>query len=327
MTDTQISPRERGERRGHLLAAVREFFTDSGFLEVDTPVALTSPAPEIHIEAPMTELSYLNHQRRRFLQTSPELPMKRVLASGLPRIYQLTSAFRNHDYSDIHRPEFRILEWYRRDTSWQTLMVDCENLLKHCVSALGQRCGLELRPARYITVDEAFRRYADFSILDALEWQALYDETERLGCNPNHDDDWGDLFHRIFLAKVEPCLLKDPAPLFLTHYPAPLACLARLDPDDTRVAERFELYLGGMELANGFGELTDPIEQRKRFRDESAKRERLGLRRYPIDERFLSELSHLDSAAGIALGFDRLALTLFAGRDLDEVTTLPWSQT
>jgi lysyl-tRNA synthetase class 2 len=325
---------ERMRRRAAVITAVRSFFDAQGFLEVDTPVALSAPAPELHIEAPPVTLRAAAPERR-FLQSSPELPMKRLLAAGLPRIYQIAPVFRDGDYGPLHRPEFRLLEWYRRDEPWTALLDDCEGLLRTAAAAAGhgprftygdRRVDLD-GPFRRVTMDEAFRSTVGFSILDALEPAALAAYLDARGIARDPTDGWDDLFHRIFLTSVEPTLANDERPVFLTGYPAPLAALARLAPDDPRVSERFELYVGGMELANGFGELTDPREQRIRFeRDRDLRRAR-GLSDYPIDERFLAALGELRSAAGIALGVDRLLMLLLNVQTVDGASFIPWSET
>ena len=326
---------ERMHRRAAVIRAVRTFFDGQGFLEVDTPVALTAPAPEVHIEAPAVTLRIEGRPTRRFLQTSPELPMKRLLAAGVERLYQIAPVFRDNDFSRTHRPEFRLLEWYRRGAAWTTLLDDCEALLDHCAHALGhdgrfthQGRPIELgRPFRRLSMDEAFRAHAGFSILDALEPERLRAELARAGINFAADDSWDDLFHRAFLSKVEPEVTRDPRPVFLTHYPAPLASLARLDPADARVSERFELYVGGMELANGFGELVDADLQRRRFERDRDTRRQTGFNDYPLDERFLKALESLPPSAGIALGVDRLLMLLLDVEDIDAVGFIPWSET
>lgn len=322
-------------QRTAILRAMRRFFEGLDFVEVDTPVLLTAPAPEPSIEAPKVVLRYGGRTETRYLQTSPELPMKRLLAQGLPRIFQLAPAFRDGDHSALHRPEFRILEWYRSGADTCALMDDCEGLLRACASALhtgptvrfGDRTLQLDTPFRRVTMDEAFRRHAGFSILEALERTVLASQLTRLGVRYGADDSWDDLFHRVFLSRVEPALLADSRPLFLTDYPAPLAALARTRATDARVAERFELYVGGVELANAFGELTDPVEQRRRFERDRALRRALGLADYPLDERFLTSLAQLPPAAGIALGFDRLVMVLTNRHEIDDVAFVPWDGT
>ena len=326
---------ERLRRRAQLIRSVRTYFDQADFIEVDTPIALTAPAPELHIEAPEVTFNLLEAPQRRFLQTSPELPMKRLLSLGLPRIYQIASVFRDGDYSPCHRPEFRMLEWYRRDASWETLFTDCEGLMRTlaqllCDGPLVKYQGTEINlapPFRRVTVEEAFVEHAGFSILNSLTLPTLQRELTKLNLAFGGDDRWDDLFHRVFLSLVEPRLLDHPRPLFLTQYPAPLGALARLSPEDPRVAERVELYCGGMELANGFGELTSPTEQRSRFEAERQKRRDAGSVDYPLDERFLDGLTRLPPSAGMALGIDRLVMLFLDLPTIEESGSLPWSET
>jgi elongation factor P--(R)-beta-lysine ligase len=325
---------ERLHRRVAIIRAVRSFFDGQGFLEVDTPVAVTAPAPEAHIEAPAVTLHTEGRAHRRFLQTSPELSMKRLLVGGLDRIYQIAPVFRDADFSAIHRPEFRLLEWYRKHSSWDALLDDCEGLLRACARAAGlsdrfryQAREIDLTgPFRRISMDEAFRAHAGFSILDALDPARLRAELDAVGLHSVADDSWDDLFHRVFLSKIEPVILADPRPVFLTHYPAPLAALARLDPKDPRASERFELFVGDMELANGFGELVDADLQRRRFERDRETRRQAGFNDYPLDERFLAALASLPPSAGIALGVDRLLMLLLDVDDIDAVGFIPWSE-
>jgi lysyl-tRNA synthetase class 2 len=173
-------------------------------------------------------------------------------------------------------------------------------------------------------MDEAFLQHAGFSILERLEPATLQSKLDELGIHHHPSDTWDDLFHRVFLDKVEPALLKDPAPLFLTHYPAPLAALARRVPSDPRVSERFELYVAGIELANGFGELTCPVEQRRRFEADRAWRVEQGMHDYPMDERFFKALETLPPSAGIALGVDRLMMLLLDAQNIKEISLIAW---
>jgi len=325
---------KNAHNRSKILQAIRLFFEAQGFVEVDTPVLLTAPAPEPHIEAAPVEFNLPKGQSLRYLQTSPELPMKRLLAAGLERIFQIAPVFRQGDFSPTHRPEFRMLEWYRRGAEWDTLLEDCQSLLRSCAQHLLGKPGLsynnhdiDLAPEfRRITMDDAFRQYAGFSILDKLEVETLRAALDKRELHHHPSDTWDDLFHRVFLEKVEPRLLEDPSPLFLTHYPAPLAALARRCPSDPRVSERFELYVAGIELANGFGELTCPIEQRARFEADRLWRVEQGMHDYPMDERFFEALEKLPPSAGIALGVDRLMMLLMNARNIKEISLIAWEE-
>ena len=332
MTNDQMI--EIAQSRAQIIGTIRAHFSAQGFIEVDTPVLLSGPAPEPHIEAPAATIIDPSGKSRRYLQTSPELPMKRLLGAGLERIFQIAPVFRQNDFSPSHRPEFRMLEWYRRGEGWESLLRDCEDLLRACATKLlgnatltysGQTIDLA-KDFRRVTMDEAFRKHAGFSILDKLKTAELRQCLDQLGIHHHPSDTWDDLFHRVFLDKVEPKLLEDPAPLFLTHYPAPLAALARQSPEDPRVSERFELYLGGLELANGFGELTCPTEQRKRFEEDRAWRVQHGMQDYPFDERFFQALETLPPSAGIALGVDRLMMLLLNAQNIKEISLIPWEE-
>ena len=325
--------KERMLMRSKITQTLREFFVGQNFLEVDTPLAIFAPAPEVHIEAISLNVQTETHERR-FLQTSPELAMKRLLAQGFEKIFQIAPVFRDGEISPLHTPEFRMLEWYRRDAGWESLMDDCEALLRTCTKALfgqetlhfhGNTIDLS-KPFKRITLNEAFEEFAHFPLLDNLTTQALIEQCEELEIFYLPDDTWNDLYHRIFLNRVEPELLKSPAPFFLTHYPAPLASLATLSSEDQRCAERFELYVGGIEVANGFGELTDPEEQRLRFEQDRRWRAEEGLQDYPIDERFLKALEDLPPSAGIALGLERLMMLLCDVQHIDDIAFIPWSE-
>jgi lysyl-tRNA synthetase class 2 len=329
-------------RRARIIRALRGFFEARDFTEVDTYITCMAPAPELHIEAVAVRFDLGSQGPRqvpgedqldaRFLQTSPELPMKRLLAAGLPRIFQIAPVFRDGDFSDRHRPEFRLLEWYRRDASWETLFDDCEALLTTLAEG---RKSLHYRRREYsieppflrISIDEAFRRWAGFSILNHLETDSLRAQMRQRKLYCSDDDTWDDLFHRVFVGLCEPPLAALRQPVFVTHYPTPLAALARQSPADARVAERVELFLGGLELANGFGELTNAATQRHRFVAEKAARASAKKRSYPLDERFLSALEGLPQAAGIAVGLERLLMVLCDAATIDDVVCIPWTQT
>jgi len=289
------------QTRAVLVQALRCFFIDHGYLEVETPIRIPAPAPEAHIE-PFASESW-------FLQTSPELCMKRLLAAGIPRIFQICKCFRKGERGGKHLPEFTMLEWYGAGEDYRDLMRQCEELFRHLALTFG-RGGSILSGGREVslagewerlTVADAFLRHAPFSMEEALS---------------------RDLFDEILVVHVEPHLGLG-RPTFLCDYPAELGALARLKPEDPRFAERFELYVGGLELANGFSELTDPAEQRARFLAEQEAIRLLSRRPGPLPEPFLDDLSAMPPAAGIALGVDRLVM-LFAGADsIDQVVAFP----
>jgi lysyl-tRNA synthetase class 2 len=337
---------ERCRRRYRALGQIRAFFGQRDFVEVDTPVAIAAPAPEPYIDPIELSLPAGMGQpsRRCFLQASPELAMKRLLAAGLPRLFQLAPTFRAGDYSLLHRNEFRMLEWYRDEATADDLQADCEALLSTLfATATGffttQGRRLDFRPpfAR-LSLEAAFVQFAGFSLADCVrlpagvgaaneapegDIPALQAQMRLAGIAFDARDSWDDLFHRVFLQRIEPQLSEATQPVFLTDFPAPLASLAKLRQDDPRLAERFELYVAGIELANAFSELCCPDTQRQRFTADAARRRAAGRTDFPLDEAFLAELGQLQRAAGIALGIDRLLLLLWDERDLGCTTCLP----
>ena len=318
--------------RALVVQTIRGFFDQMDFVEVDTPVAIAAPIPEAHVDAPLCILHFSGRAHRTFLQPSPESSMKKLLAQdGVERIYQIAPVFREHDHSAIHLPEFRMLEWYRKGETWDKLLEDTESLIRKCVEVLnlgeklsfnGRTIDLSL-PFRKITVDEAFQKSLGFAVSHYLEPEALKEQLTQKEIAFDDQDDFETLFHRAFLSRVEPKLLASNQPIFLTHYPAPLAALAQLTPTNPRVSERFELYMGGLELANGFGELTDAPQQAKRFEQEKREREALGKMHYPDDPAFLQALMRIHSAAGNALGLDRLLMLLSNTTDIQDTWAIP----
>jgi lysyl-tRNA synthetase class 2 len=262
--------------------------------------------------------------------------MKKLLVAGLPRIWQLAHVFRDGERSKTHHPEFSMLEWYRAGASWRDLIEDCEALLRLAQLAAGAEALLwrgrsadARRPFQRLSVAEAFARYVGIDILatapDPLcpDFALLAAAAAAAGTEPHPGDDWEALFFRIFLDRIEPDLGLG-APTVLHGYPAAMAALARRDPEDPRLAERFELYVCGLELANAFGELTDPAEQRARFRADQARKHALYGETYPIDEDFLEALEcGMPPSAGIALGFDRLVMLATGAGDIEEVLWAP----
>ncbi len=330
----------RLEARMAMTEAVRRFFAESGFAEVETPALQVSPGLEPHLTAFATELAEPFHdgpRRRLYLHTSPEFAMKKLLVAGVPRLFQLARVWRNAERSVTHHPEFTMLEWYRAGATYRDLWADCEALLALALTAApaalrdGARGFVRGEAVcdpdaewQYVTVAEAFDRYADIDILgSATETARLADEAGRIGVWIGERDEWEDIFFRIFLSRIEP-RLGIGAPTVLYDYPISMAALARPHADDARLAERFELYVCGLELANGFGELTDAAEQRRRFEVEIAIKQALYDESYPIDEDFLAALEHgMPDSAGIALGFDRLVMLATAAPTIGDVLWAP----
>jgi elongation factor P--(R)-beta-lysine ligase len=264
--------------------------------------------------------------------------MKKLLAAGMPRIWQLAHVFRDGERSPTHHPEFSMLEWYRAGASWHDLIPDCVGLLRACQAAAGaesfawrDHTADAHQPWQEISVAEAFRAHCGIDILATApnplipDFALLAAQARRIGVEPHPGDDWEALYFRIFLYRIEPHLGIG-APTVLYDFPASMAALSRRNPADPRLAERFELYVCGLELANAFGELTDPAEQRARFLADQAKKQALYGETYPIDVDFLAALEHgLPPSAGIALGFDRLVMLATAAEDIEEVLWAPVS--
>jgi lysyl-tRNA synthetase class 2 len=325
--------REKLGIRSRVLGAVRDFFAARGFVEVDTPALQASPGLEPHLQAFATRLfdPHDGVRHRRYLHTSPEYAMKKLLAAGMPRIWQLAHVFRDGERSATHHPEFSMLEWYRAGASYRDAMQECEALVACCQQAAGtgmlrwRGAGTDAsREWQRLSVAQAFQRFCGIELLaTAADLDALAAAARRVGIAPHAGDDWEALFFRIFLERIEPHLGHG-VPTILYDYPIAMAALSRRSPSDRRVAERFEVYVCGLELANAFGELTDAKEQRKRFLADQAKKEALYGKTYPIDEDFLSALEWgLPECAGVALGFDRLVMLATGAADIEEVLWAP----
>ncbi len=310
-------------RRSLLTAGTRAFFTARGYTEVETPYAVPVPGEEVHLRAFRTEREdHLGAITPLWLNTSPEFAMKKLLAGGAGRIFQLARVWRNAEGGDTHASEFTMLEWYRPGATMADLMDEVEALLRAVLPPVVTCRGVTADLARFerLSVAEAFTRYAGADVL-ATEGDAAA-LARQAGVSLRDGESWEDLFFRLLLAKVEPNLGRE-HPTFLTYFPASQAALARRCPDDPRVAERFELFLCGMELANAFVELTDPVEQRRRFAEDRARREALYGPGWGTDEDFLAALEHgMPEAAGIALGFDRLAMVAAGANRIGDVLWL-----
>jgi lysyl-tRNA synthetase class 2 len=304
-----------------LNGSLRAFFDARGFLEVEAPLAVPSPGLEVHLDA--VELAN-TPPAQRYLITSPEYQMKRLLAGGLTKIYSLGKVFRRGERGPQHNPEFTMLEWYAVGWSWSTLADSVAELIVGCARAVGAELAVDLgTPWPRRSVRALFAEHAGVA-LDGDEPSAvLRDKLARAGHALPASSRWEDLFFTVFLDVIEPKLAASGRPTLVHDWPVKLAALARRSPEDPRVVERFEAYLpsagGLLELCNGFGELTDPAEQRARCEDDLRRRADLGLAAYPIDERFLAALADLPPCAGVALGVDRLAMLLTSATDIAEV--------
>jgi len=286
--------------RAHIVRAVRDFFWERGFLEVETPLLIPANAPEEHIN-PVTALPSWQ------LQTSPEICMKRLLCKGHKRLFQISRCWRADERGSRHLSEFTMLEWYRADSDYRSLMTDCEGLLRHV--------------AAVCMADKPVYRHR-FCIIDPFQLWPRITVQEAFLCFGNTDV-WDCLqkgeYEEVLTASIEPGLAQFSKPVILMDYPSELAALARLKPGQTRLAERFELYLGGLELANGFSELNDPDEQRRRFKEANRLRLEKGIVPLVLPEPFLRELAAMPSSAGIALGVDRLVMLAVGADVIDDV--------
>ena len=338
------NPQNHADRRPFLLArdrimsSFRDWFRMQGFLEVETPALQVSPGNETHLHAFATELVAADGARAPFyLHTSPEFACKKVLAAGEQRIFTFARVFRNRERGALHHPEFTMLEWYRADMPYETLMADCAALLAEAAKAAGHsvlrfkdRSADPFATPVRISVADAFMRYAGIDLLATLPDGRHNRETLAAAARAQNirladDDTWSDIFSRVLVEKIDPHLGLD-APTILDEYPAPEAALAR-PAADPRVAQRFELFACGVELANGYGELTDPAEQRRRFEQAMAEKERRYGERYPIDEDFIAALQQMPQACGIALGFDRLVMLATGASRIEQVLWAPVSET
>jgi elongation factor P--(R)-beta-lysine ligase len=335
-------PSRHADRRGFLhgrariVARLRAFFAERGFVEVETAPLQRSPGNETHLHAFRTALIAPDGaEAALYLHTSPEFACKKLLAAGEERIVTIAPVFRNRERGELHHPAFTMIEWYRAREPYEALMADCADLLRATAEAAGARevafrglsADLSAEPER-ITVAEAFARHAGIDLLATLDGEgrpdrdALVAAARAAGIRVAPDDGWGDVASRILVERVEPHLGLGRATI-LCEYPIPQAALARPKPGDPRVAERFELYLCGVELANAFGELTDPAEQRRRFEADMAEKERVYGERYSLDEEFLDALAHMPEASGIALGLDRLVMLAVGARCVEDVIWTP----
>ena len=319
------------DRRAALTAATRAFFTARGYREVETPCLVPAPGAEVHIRAFETRFDPhlgAGEGRQLWLRTSPELAIKKLLAGGCGPVFELARVWRNGEVSARHAPEFTMLEWYRPGLSFEGLMAETEDFVRAVCPPVVEHGGIRTdlsQPFERLTMQDAFARHCNGLDVLGTEGDAarLHAAAAAAGLPPRADESWEDLFFRLLLERVEPAIGRDRA-TFLTHWPAPQAALARRDPADPRAALRFELFAAGIELANAFDELTDPAEQRLRFAEANAERRRItGVHGWDIDEDFIAALeTGLPATAGIALGFDRLAMLASGARTIEDVLWL-----
>ena len=334
------SPRRHQDRQPFLLArraitkSVRAWFDEQGFVEVETGILQVSPGNETHLHAPRTELKDSAGRRvTRYLRTSPEFAAKKLLAAGETKIVEFARVFRDRESGDLHLPEFTMLEWYRGNEAYEAVIADSIVIIAHAAQATGigqfsfrGRRADPFAGPELLTVAAAFGRFAGIDLLATID-----------GCEGNRaalaraavgkvriadDDTWSDIFSKLLVEHIEPRLGEGRLTV-LFEYPAPEAALARAKAADARVAERFEIYACGVELANGFGELTDADEQRRRIVAAMDEKQRRYGERYPLDEDFLAAVAAMPPASGVALGFDRLVMLASGAAKIDQVVWTP----
>ena len=321
--------------RARIKSALRAWFEGQGFVEVETSCLQVSPGNETHLHAFKTEAVGTDLSRRDFyLHTSPEFAMKKLLAAGEEKIFTFAPCFRNRERGPLHSPEFTMLEWYRAGAPYEMLWEDCAAILKIAADATDRMewtwrdrvCDIGKKPD-WTTLEQAFSQFAEIKLHEtydaaAASRTALADRARARGIAFGDSDTWSDIFSRVLAEKIEPYLGLH-RPEILCQYPIQEAALARPKLDYPRVAERFELYVCGVELANGFGELNDATEQRRRFEAWMDDKERIYGERYPVDEDLLAALAHMPPASGCALGFDRLVMLATGATHIDQVLWTP----
>lgn len=319
--------------RNKIKTSLRQWFESNGFLEVECGTLQFSPGNETHLHAFSSD--FLNEDgslnQKLYLHTSPEFACKKLLAAGETKIFDFARVYRNRENSSLHSPEFTMLEWYRAGASLKDVMNDTINLARAALNSTNANnmmwkneiCDPHMEP-EFLTLTEAFERYAKIDLESVLDdTNAFYMAAASVGVNLPENSEWTDIFSAILVSKIEH-KLGGGRLTFLYNYPICEAALARPNPNDPRFAERFEMYGCGVELANGFGELTDPAEQRKRFDDDMALKAKIYNEKYPIDEDFLAALHHMPEASGVALGFDRLVMLCSGARKIEDVLWTPF---
>ena len=320
--------------RNAVTRAVRAWFDEQGFAEVETAILQVSPGNEVHLHAPRTELTGSDGTRAtRYLRTSPEFACKKLLAAGEEKIFEFARVFRDRERGDLHLPEFTMLEWYRANAAYDAVMADTVVVIAHAAQATGigqfsfrGRSADPFAEPELLTVAAAFERLAGIDLLstiaDGTGDRAALASAAKGRVRISDDDTWSDIFSKVLVEHVEPHLGQGRLTL-LFEYPTPEAALARTKTSDPRVAERFEVYACGVELANGFGELTDAREQRDRFAQAMDEKQRRYGERYPLDQEFLDAVAQMPEASGVALGFDRLVMLASGALRIDQVVWTP----
>src|SRR6266436_2204103 len=316
--------------RSAITKAIRAWFDEQGFAEVETGILQVSPGNETHLHAPRTELADAGGERAtRYLRTSPEFACKKLLAAGEAKIFELARVFRDRERGDLHLPEFTMLEWYRANATYDAVMADSVVIIAHAAQATGigrfwfrGRIADPFAEPELLTVAAAFERFAGIDLLATIDGgegdRAALALAAREQVRITDNDTWSDIFSKVLVEHVEPNLGQGRLTV-LFEYPVPEAALARAKASDPRAAERFEVYACGVELANGFGELTDAAEQRHRFTQAMDEKQRRYGERYPLDEEFLAAVAQMPDASGVALGFDRLVMLASGAARIEQV--------
>jgi lysyl-tRNA synthetase class 2 len=320
---------EKMRMRAKILDGIRTFFKEHDFLEVETPSMVKLPGMEPYLDVFKTEfVDIKGNASDRYLITSPEYAMKKLLVGGFEKIFQICKSFRNkEDGSQLHNPEFTLLEWYRAYASYEEIMKDTEELITFLSTFVAQTRGElvergELKWARK-KIKDLFKEYAGISVTDFESKEKFRKVVEKKGYKVNSKTSYDDLFFMVFMNEIEPKLGFD-KPVIVYEYPASMAALAKKCPEDPRYAERFEAYIKGIELCNGFTELNDPVEQRERFEEERKKRRKMGKIDYPVDQSFISALKFgMPPSGGNALGVDRLVMLLTETPDISDIISFP----
>lgn len=333
--------------RSKILSLIRQFFLKNGFLEIETPSLVAEPGMEPHLNPLKTTISFLNKNFPAYFVTSPEYAMKKLLTAGFTKIFQICRSYRNGEVGRLHNLEFTILEWYRSNADYKTIMGDVEkmflyilnhlliqnkklkiknkNLGKNFIIYQNQKIDLSL-PWPRLTVKEAFRKYAGINLDKVLDRESMARIAKIKGYTVNKDDRFDDIFFKIFLNEIEPHLGKG-KPTILMDWPIELAALSRKKPSNPRYAERFEIYIAGLELGNAFSELTDSVEQENRLKKERQLREKMGKEVYNIDKEFIQALKlGLPPSGGIAMGVDRIVMLFTDAKSIEEVIFFPTKQ-
>lgn len=313
--------------RAQIVRLIREFFWAEDFVEVETSLILKLPGQEPYL-SPM-KINFhdeKNNEYQGYLHTSPEYTMKKMLAAGFEKIFSVCKCFRDGEsFGGTHNPEFTMIEWYRAQADMEAIMADVEKLFNYIASKIPIANFLNQNSWQRISLRDLWQKYLAVDLDDYLDAPTMYKLCLEHGYQPNPDESYEDLFYRLFLNRIEPHLGKE-QPTIVYRYPAPMAALAKLSADDPRYADRFEVYVNGLEIANAFSELTDADEQLKRLQTEQALRKKLGKEVYGIDEEFVSALKLMPPSAGIALGVDRLAQLFTNCQNIDDVLVLPMSR-